>query len=151
MFEVFFCQCDLFSFDFFLKLIDLMVHDLISSLGFSYFIFSLRQLLWITVSGRPNWLIEFLLLFESALCLDVLFLVFTNQVAFELNLFKGLLVLWVRESGFLAVHLLKFLNLHYRLFKVCDGLISFFDFIFIANYFFFLFEELLIVGFKVSL
>lgn len=110
MFEVFLGQGYFFGLNFFFELVDLMVDYLVSSLYLGNLVLSLGQLLGVTVSGRSDRLIKFLLLFESTFSLNVLLLVLADEVALKFDFFKRLLILRVGQGCLLSVHLFKFLN-----------------------------------------
>jgi hypothetical protein len=97
--------------DLLLELRDLLSHSLELHLELCDLLGGLEKVLRVKVPVRTHGLIEVLLLLQATLSLYVLLLKLRDQVVFELNLFKALIVLGISLRCLNTIFLLVFLEL----------------------------------------
>jgi hypothetical protein len=94
-----------------LELRDLLSHSLELHLELCDLLGGLEKVLRVEVAVRTHGLIEVLLLLQTALCLYVFLLKLSDQVVFELDLFKALIVLGISLRCLNTIFLLVLLEL----------------------------------------
>ena len=125
-----------------------MIHNLISSFCFSYFILCLGKHFAVCISSRSYILIKFLLLSKFVLGLNIFLLVLGNKVSFQFYFFQGLKIFSIRMSSFLPISILLFFYSLNILFDSINSWVSFLDFFLKVNDIFFSFCQFFIVNFK---
>jgi len=97
--------------DLLLELRDLLSHSLELHLELCDLLGGFEKVLRVEVAVRTHGLIEVLLLLQTALCLYVFLLKLSDQVVFELDLFKALIVLGISLRCLNTIFLLVLLEL----------------------------------------